>query len=79
MSALSESNSCRLECPGRAFVDHARLTLRSLHLTRANDPPLVGLLRIFKDYYPEIIVAEAVRGKASAFKVCHTMRLRSPD
>lgn len=24
---------------------------------------------MFKDYYPEIIVGEAVRGKASAFKV----------
>lgn len=29
---------------------------------------MIGLLRVFKDYYPEIIVAEAVRGKASAFK-----------
>jgi hypothetical protein len=27
------------------------------------------LLRVFKDYYPEIIVGEAVRGRASAFKV----------
>jgi hypothetical protein len=26
-------------------------------------------LRVFKDYYPEIIVGEAVRSKASAFKV----------
>ncbi|RCI08824.1 hypothetical protein L249_4840 [Ophiocordyceps polyrhachis-furcata BCC 54312] len=33
-----------------------------------NDPAIVGLLRVFKDYYPEIIVGEAVRGKASAFK-----------
>ncbi|PHH79308.1 hypothetical protein CDD80_5209 [Ophiocordyceps camponoti-rufipedis] len=33
-----------------------------------NDPSIVGLLRVFKDYYPEIIVGEAVRGKASAFK-----------
>lgn len=42
-----------------------------LNLSRqtGNDPPLVGLLRVFKDYYPEIIVGEAVRGKASAFKV----------
>ena len=34
----------------------------------ANDPCLVGLLRVFKDYYPEIIVGDAIRGKASAFK-----------
>ncbi|KAG6142237.1 hypothetical protein E4U28_002767 [Claviceps purpurea] len=41
-----------------------------LNLSRqtGNDPSLVGLLRVFKDYYPEIIVGEAVRGKASAFK-----------
>ncbi|KAH6689011.1 Mis6 domain-containing protein [Plectosphaerella plurivora] len=39
-----------------------------LQFSRTSDPPLIGLLRIFKDYYPEIIVAEAVRGKASAFK-----------
>ncbi|KAL6849551.1 hypothetical protein ACO1O0_009092 [Amphichorda felina] len=42
----------------------------SLNLSRqtGNDPCLIGLLRVFKDYYPEIIVGEAVRGKASAFK-----------
>lgn len=42
-----------------------------LQLSRqtGNDPCLVGLLRVYKDYYPEIIVGEAVRGKASAFKV----------
>lgn len=47
------------------------LTLRRLSLSRqsGSDPCLVGLLRVFKDYYPEIIVGEAVRGKASAFKV----------
>lgn len=42
-----------------------------LNLSRqtGNDPCLVGLLRVYKDYYPEIIVGEAVRGRASAFKV----------
>ena len=42
-----------------------------LNLSRqtGNDPVLVGLLRVYKDYYPEIIVGEAVRGRASAFKV----------
>ncbi|PNY25194.1 Centromere protein I [Tolypocladium capitatum] len=46
------------------------LTVRRLNLSRqtGNDPCLVGLLRVFKDYYPEIIVGEAVRGKAAAFK-----------
>ncbi|KAM0492165.1 hypothetical protein ACHAP9_008925 [Verticillium nonalfalfae] len=33
-----------------------------------HDPALTGLLRIFKDYYPEIIVGDAIKGKASAFK-----------
>ncbi|KAJ3947012.1 uncharacterized protein N0V96_003395 [Colletotrichum fioriniae] len=33
-----------------------------------NDPALTGLLRVFKDYYPEIIVSDALRGRASAFK-----------
>ncbi|KAH8200285.1 hypothetical protein TruAng_005558 [Truncatella angustata] len=33
-----------------------------------NDPALTGLLRVFKNYYPEIIVGDATRGKASAFK-----------
>ncbi|KAL7931174.1 Mis6 domain-containing protein, partial [Trichoderma chlorosporum] len=41
-----------------------------LNLSRqtANDPYLIGLLRVFKDYYPEIILGELVRGRASAFK-----------
>ncbi|KAK1673482.1 Mis6-domain-containing protein [Colletotrichum godetiae] len=41
-----------------------------LNLSRqtGNDPALTGLLRVFKDYYPEIIVSDALRGRASAFK-----------
>ncbi|CEI39268.1 unnamed protein product [Fusarium venenatum] len=41
-----------------------------LNLSRqtGNDPSLIGLLKVFKDYYPEVIVGEAVRGKASSFK-----------
>ncbi|KAI0124258.1 Mis6-domain-containing protein [Xylariales sp. AK1849] len=40
----------------------------SLSRQTGNDPALTGLLRVFKDYYPEIIAGEATRGKASAFK-----------
>jgi hypothetical protein len=29
----------------------------------------MGVMRVYKDYYPEIVVGEATRGKASAFKV----------
>ncbi|KAI1342636.1 Mis6-domain-containing protein [Xylariaceae sp. FL0016] len=47
---------------------HRIQALLSLSRQTGNDPPLVGLLRVFKDYYPEIIVGEATRGKASAFK-----------
>ncbi|KAI8659453.1 hypothetical protein NCS56_01162500 [Fusarium sp. Ph1] len=43
-------------------------TLLSLSRQTGNDPCLIGLLRVFKDYYPEVIVGEAVRGKASSFK-----------
>ncbi|KAK7456310.1 hypothetical protein Landi51_02553 [Colletotrichum acutatum] len=41
-----------------------------LNLSRqtGNDPALTGLLRVFKDYYPEIIVSDALRGRALAFK-----------
>ncbi|KAL7797572.1 Mis6 domain-containing protein [Trichoderma ceciliae] len=42
--------------------------LLKLSRQTANDPYLIGLLRVFKDYYPEIILGELVRGKASAFK-----------
>jgi centromere protein I len=40
-------------------------------LTRqvGNEPPLVGLMRVFKDYYPDIIVGDAVLGRASVFTV----------
>ena len=50
------------------------LTLRlRLGLARqiGHDPYLVGLLRVFKNYYPEVIVGNATRGRASPFKVGH--------
>ncbi|KAI1261325.1 Mis6-domain-containing protein [Xylariaceae sp. FL1019] len=47
---------------------HRIQTLLALSRQTGNDPPLTGLLRVYKDYYPEIIVGEATRGKASAFK-----------
>ncbi|KAK1760496.1 centromere protein I [Echria macrotheca] len=33
-----------------------------------SDPALTGLLRVFKNYYPEIIVGQVTRGRAAAFK-----------
>ncbi|KAI0129232.1 Mis6-domain-containing protein [Hypoxylon sp. NC0597] len=43
-------------------------SLLSLSRQTGNDPAVTGLLRVFKDYYPEIIVGEVTRAKASAFK-----------
>lgn len=34
-----------------------------------NDAPLIGLLRVYKDYYPDVIVREAVAGRAKVFSV----------
>ncbi|KAH8600869.1 Mis6 domain-containing protein [Bisporella sp. PMI_857] len=41
-----------------------------MELTRqaGNEPPLVGLMRVFKDYYPDVIVGETTQGRASVFK-----------
>lgn len=52
-------------------MNHDVLTGPRLSLSRqtGNDPALTGLLRVFKDYYPEIIVGDATRGKASPFNV----------
>jgi centromere protein I len=46
------------------------LTVLSLGLCRqtGGDPNLTGLLRVFKNYYPEIIVGDATKGRAAAFK-----------
>jgi centromere protein I len=46
------------------------LTYGRLELSRqtGSEPALTGLLRVFKNYYPEIIVGTAIRGRAAAFK-----------
>jgi centromere protein I len=41
----------------------------SLSRQTGSDPALTGLLRVFKNYYPEIIVGEVTKGRASTFKV----------
>ncbi|KXJ93054.1 Mis6-domain-containing protein [Microdochium bolleyi] len=46
---------------------HRIQSLLALARQTANDPALTGLLRVYKNYYPEIVVGEAVRGRASAF------------
>jgi len=34
-----------------------------------NEPPLVGLMRVYKDYYPDVIVSGVVSGRSSVFTV----------
>ncbi|KAI0408118.1 Mis6-domain-containing protein [Xylaria palmicola] len=46
---------------------HRIQTLLLLARQTGNDPALTGLLRVYKDYYPEIIAGDATWGKASAF------------
>jgi len=45
-----------------------------MELTRqaGNEPPLVGLMRVYKDYYPDVIVGDTLRGRASVFTVSNT-------
>ncbi len=42
-----------------------------MELTRqaGNEPALVGLMRVYKDYYPDVIVGTVTSGRASVFTV----------
>ncbi|KAL1901571.1 hypothetical protein Cpir12675_000440 [Ceratocystis pirilliformis] len=42
--------------------------IMDLSLRLGGDPSVIGLLRVYKNYYPEIIIGEALKGQASAFK-----------
>jgi centromere protein I len=46
-----------------------------MELTRqaGNDPSLVGLMRVYKDYYPDVIVGDTTTGRASVFTVIGPM------
>ncbi|RDW89489.1 hypothetical protein BP6252_01521 [Coleophoma cylindrospora] len=41
-----------------------------MELTRhaGNEPPLVGLVRVYKDFYPDVIVGDTTQGRASVFR-----------
>jgi centromere protein I len=47
-----------------------------LELSRrvGNEPSLVGLIRVYKDYYPDVIVGDAANGRASVFMVCQSFK-----
>jgi hypothetical protein len=68
MFALFEFSQCGITicCDESGKADQG-----SLNLARqsGNDPSLVGLLRVYKNYYPEIVVGQATSGKAAVFKV----------
>jgi centromere protein I len=71
-SALQDSSPvCDLWFSLGLRLGYVELIRHRLELSRrsGSDPVLVGLLRVYKDYYPEIIVGDAIKGKASAFKV----------
>jgi hypothetical protein len=62
-------------CKSRLFRSYRVGTdehVSRMELTRqaGNDPPLVGLMRVYKDYYPDVIVGEVTSGRASVFTVC---------
>ena len=41
------------------------------------EPPLVGLMRVYKDYYPDVIIGDAVSSRASVFTVYVLVSQRS--
>jgi centromere protein I len=51
-----------------------------MELTRqaGNDPALVGLIRVYKDYYPDVIVGDVTKGRASVFGVSN-FQLINPE
>ncbi|KUJ11771.1 Mis6-domain-containing protein [Mollisia scopiformis] len=52
----------------RKHVRPFRIQLLMELVRRAgNEPPLIGLMRVFKDYYPDVIVGDATAGRASVF------------
>jgi centromere protein I len=48
-----------------------------MELTRqaGNEPPLVGLMRVYKDFFPDIIVGDLTSGRASVFTVGSSVHL----
>ena len=58
-----------------ASICGSLLTKSRMELTRqaGNEPALVGLMRVYKDYYPDVIVGAATSGRASVFTVSALM------
>ncbi len=78
MSGHFGYRACRCIHPGKktrtgAPLDKPNHRLALLRQT-GGDPNLTGLLRVFKNYYPEIIVGDLTKGRAASFKVPSLVR-----
>jgi hypothetical protein len=71
MSALSESRLCVSSFSKVKNYSELIGSFLRMELTRqaGNDPPLVGLTRVYKDYYPDVIVGDVTSGRATVFTV----------
>lgn len=69
MSGHSGYKYCKI--PISSIAIDIRLIHLSLELTRqaGNDTALVGLMRVYKDYYPDVIIGDTSSRRASVFMV----------
>jgi hypothetical protein len=44
-----------------------------------NEPPLTGLIRVYKDYYPDVIVGDVTNGRSSVFTVSFLLSTLMPS
>ncbi|KAI6714954.1 hypothetical protein JHW43_002461 [Diplocarpon mali] len=66
-TAVSRTFTCYSTQACQTLQDTVLTPRMELIRQAGNEPPLVGLLRVYKDYYPDVIVGEAASGRASAF------------
>ena len=69
MLSLSEYSFCWY-----FILEHTATKLSTVHrleLSRSfgNEPTLLGLLNVYKEYYPDVILGQSVIGKISRFEV----------
>jgi centromere protein I len=66
MFGRSGSRDCGYHASARRRADSVRLELCQ---NFGNDPPLVGLLRVYRNFYPEISVGSALSGRKTSLSV----------
>ena len=69
MSSRSASKCCT--CLSNRFAIQAYTASNSLELSRnfGSEPALIGLLKVYKEYYPDVIVSQSAAGKSLLFEV----------